>query len=453
MMKWRMICLVWLGLLTTIVAQATAPEEKKAALDPLVEKAESLFAKGQANEAYKQLQEATKKNPQLPPAKLMLGRLYLAAANSRAGTQDGANLSQNARQLIEQAISENPEHPEPYLTNASIALAERRITETILNCSTALRLAENDRWTAEQKKTFKRESHAGLATAFENRRDWQAVQGQLLAWKELEPKNAQIRQRLGRVQFFRGNIEESQQEFEAALKENPTLEPSEIAIALLYAAQPDEKNAEAWYKKAIEKNPKLARVYQAYGGWVLDAGRIDDAKPIIEQASKMEPKARETLALKGLLARYEKEFSKAEEIFEQLTKENPADFFSTNQLALVLIENPDAKQQRRAVSIAEINAKSFDRINDVYATLGWCYYKLGRLDEAENMMQRAINTGQIMPDTAYFLARLLDAKGKAEDAHRLVSQALESKSVFVNRMDAKKWEPELKAKLPAPMKK
>src|SRR5581483_9065815 len=43
-----------------------------------IEKAGAALQKGQVDEAYKLLQEAVKKKPDLPPARLMLARLCLA---------------------------------------------------------------------------------------------------------------------------------------------------------------------------------------------------------------------------------------------------------------------------------------------------------------------------------------------------------------------------------------
>src|SRR5436305_12662797 len=75
-----------------------------------IEKAGAALQRGQVDEAYKQLVEATKKNPSLPPARLMLARL-LGTSNTREGQQQ-------ARAVLEQAAAENPDHPEVFLTNA-----------------------------------------------------------------------------------------------------------------------------------------------------------------------------------------------------------------------------------------------------------------------------------------------------------------------------------------------
>src|SRR4051794_8176731 len=83
-----------------------------------IEKAGTALQKGQADEAYKLLQEAVRKKPDLPPARLMLARLLLT---SREAQQQG-------RAVLELAAGENPDHPQVFLTNGSLALQEGRVT-------------------------------------------------------------------------------------------------------------------------------------------------------------------------------------------------------------------------------------------------------------------------------------------------------------------------------------
>src|SRR5581483_8816977 len=105
-----------------------------------IEKAGAALQKGQVDEAYKLLQEAVKKKPDLPPARLMLARLYMST-NTKEGQQQG-------RAILETAAGENPNHPEIYLTCGSLALGEGRLSEALLNCQRAFELASSGKWSA-----------------------------------------------------------------------------------------------------------------------------------------------------------------------------------------------------------------------------------------------------------------------------------------------------------------
>ncbi len=412
-----------MGLLLAITAIATAQPAEPAKPEEVV-KAERLFRDGKIDEALKQFQEAVKKHPQLPPAELMVARMHFAAGQPGPG-----------RAHLEKAIADSPSHPECYLTNGSQALAEGRITDTILNLQIALAQANAERWTAEQKKHFQREARLGLATAFEARQDWDSTRTQILAWLELEPKNGAARQRLARALLMQGRDTEALNELQQAAKDDATLEPAEVMMGRLWTLRGDPKQAEDWFEKAVQRYPREGRVHRAFGGWLLDRGRVDAAKIHIETAVRLDPKSRETLGLQGLLARYTKEYETAVKIFEDLVRDEPGNFFPANHLALACAEVPE--KRARAVQLAELNARQYPRLSDALATLGWVYFRSGRLDEAERALQASAGGGQISSDTAYFYARLLKERGKTAEAKELLKKALESDGPFVSRSDAK----------------
>ena len=407
---------------TAYAADTAKPEE--------VVKAEAAFRQGKPEDALKLLQEAVKKHPQLPPARLLLARMYFMAGQTGPG-----------RANLEQAAAESFTHPEIYLVNASRALADGRLTDTILNCQTVIALSNDDRWTAEQKNRFRREARAGLAAAFEARKDWEATRVQLLAWLELEPKNGTARQRLARALLMLGRDTEAFNELQQASKDDPKVDPPEVAMGRLWGLKGDAKRAEESFEKAVQKYPKDARVHRAFGGWLLDRGRVDAARVHIDAAMELEPRSRESLGLKGLLARYTKDYESAAKIFEELSREEPGNFFSSNHLALAYAELPDKRQ--RAVQLAEVNVRQYPRMLEALATLGWAYFKSGRLDEADKALTASASGGQISSDTAYYLARVMKDKGRIGTAKDLLTKALETDGPFVNRSRAKELLQEL----------
>lgn len=407
-------------------AEPVKPEE--------VARAEAAFRQGKAAEAFKLLQEAVKKQPKLPPARLMLARLYFMAGQAAQG-----------HATLEQAAAESFTHPEIYLANANQALAEGRITDTILNCQAAITLSADDRWDAEQKAAFRREARAGLAAAFEARKDWETARVQLLALLEIEPKSGPARQRLARALLMLGRDTEAFNELQQAGKNDAKLDPAEVTMGRLWEMKGDAKRAEEWFEKSVQKYPKDARAHRAFGGWLLDRGRLDAAKLHIDAATQLEPRSRETLGLKGLLARYTRDYESAARIFEQLARDEPGNFFAGNHLALAYAELPDKRQ--RAVQLAEVNARQYPRLSDALATLGWAYFKAGRLDDADKALSASASGGQISSDTAYYLAHVLNDKGKPADAKEILQKALSTDAPFVNRAQARELMKQL-SKLP-----
>lgn len=423
----------------TLRAQEDKTKEKKT---EEMDKAEKAFAAGKFDDSLKALQDAEKKDPKLPPARLMFARFCLAAAQGAQKQEERGQLFQMAQGSIERSAIEAPSHPEIFLQLGSIALAQERLAETVLDCQFALQLAKDPKWTAEQKKNFEREGNAGLATAFEKRGDWENTKTYLTAWKTIEPKSAPVMQRLARALFALNNPDGAFAELNAAGIEDKTMDPSEVIMAQLWANKPDKAKAEEWFQKAIAKNPKLAKVHQSYGGWLLDTGNIPAAKVSIDQAKAIDPNSPETQSLLGLLARYEGKLDLAEKIFDELSRQQPANFFASNQLAQVLAEQTGSPaQQQRALQIAQVNKDRLQRNAEAWATLGWVAFLIGKEAEAEQALNVAISSGQLSPDTAYFVARLMekkDPKGNADTYRRFLEGAVGSQSAFIHRAAAQK---------------
>lgn len=425
-----------LACLALLISGGLAAGQPPAAGKPEdVAKAEALFREGKTDDAWKALQEAAKKNPQLPPARLMLARLYFLANQPGPG-----------RVALEQAAAEAPDHPEIYLTNANQALADGRLTDAVLSCQIALGQANAERWTADQKKAIRREARAGLAAAFEGRQDWDSAKTQLLAWLEFEPKNGTARQRLARAHLMVGRDQEAFNELQQAQKDDSALDPAEIAMGRLYMLKGDAKQAEEWLQKAVLKYARDARAHRAFGGWLLDRGRVEAAKVHIDTAVKLEPKSRETQGLQGLLARYLRDMPTAVRIFEEIVRDEPGNFYASNHLALACAETKET--QARAVQIAEVNARQYPRLAEALATLGWVYLRSGRIDEAERLLSASASGGQVTSDMAYYLSRLFQERGKLKEARDLLKSALANDGPFVNRSEAQKLFDEIVKKVP-----
>ena len=52
---------------------------------------------------------------------------------------------------------------------------------------------------------------------------------------------------------------------------------------------------------------------------------------------------------------------------------------------------------------AENNVRQYQRNPEAASTYGWVLSEMGRLDDAEKWLQYAVSSGQVSPDTAYYL--------------------------------------------------
>jgi tetratricopeptide (TPR) repeat protein len=402
-----------------------------------IEKAGAALQRGQIDEAYKALQDAFKKNPTMPPPRLMLAKMFFF---TKEGQQQG-------RAVLEQAAAEFPEDPRVFITNAGVAMAEGRIVDAVLSSELALKLSQADRWTVDQKKEVQTEARKILAHAAERRSDWAAARTHLSALLDID-KNGQHRQRLATALFFLDKTDDAYLELQQAVKDDATLEPPTVRMAQLWAAKNDQKLARDWFNKAAKAEPNNIRVHLAYANWLLQQNEVPQAKIHAETAAKIDPNSPEVLKLQGVIARVNKDFGAAEALFRRVLTDSPADFYASNQLALILGDQTDKNQRSRALQLATVNAQANPRSAEALATLGYLFYRTGDIPNAQKSLQAAISSGQMAGDTAYYLALVLNENKKYEDVVKVLEQALQLKGLFMYRAEAQQLFDKVKKDLP-----
>jgi Flp pilus assembly protein TadD len=413
--------------MTAAWSQAVAPPAAHAAgsTEKELEVATARVREGKIDEAMGIIKEKAAKHPEWPPPRLILARLLFNVNQAAAG-----------RQALEQAAMEAPDDPDVYLNLGGIALGDGRISDARLNLEHVLSLIGSGRLNAEKAKTVRREALVGLTSVAEARADWKMAQERLSAWLLLEPKNGHARQRLARALFQVGKTDDAFAASTQAVKDEPTLEPAGVFMALLESQKGDLKKAEDWFEFARKAEPRSARVRLSHGAWLLDHGRTAEARTKVDEALKLNPGLKEAQRIQALVAWHSRDLAKAEAILDPLHRDAPADSVVANLLALALIEQDDATKQSRGLQLAEVNAMQFPRSPEVAATLGWALYRAGRLDQSEQKLRAAVTGGRTTADIAYFFARLLADKGQTEDARKLLQSALGLTGAFAHRDDA-----------------
>ena len=400
-------------------------------------KAKELFKAGKFDDALKELQTLAKADPKLPPARITIADWFFQAGPG-----------QPARLNLEAAAAEDPALPAVYLLNGSFAFGEGRVTDCILSCQTVLQLVNSPRWDADQRRRFTRESRIGLARSFEVRGDWASARENLNAILADDKKNGPIRQRLATALYRLGKPDEALAELKQAWADDPASDLPELRMAGLSTDPKDPAKTEEWLKKAVANHPKSAAAVRTYAGWLLDAGNPDAAQQYLDQAVKLDPTARETRAVQGIMARYRKNLPEAEKVFESLHRDYPNYPLATWNLALALAESGDKEKQRRAVELAEGEVSRNKQMAEGYAVLGWAYHKAGRTDDAEKALAPLVQVGVPSRDAAYFLARVLADKGRFEDAHKALKAAESARGGYVYRDEARALMAEVEKKLP-----
>jgi Tfp pilus assembly protein PilF len=414
----------WAGPVTVGQPLSKPVEPAGKELEPALQK----IREGRHDEALGLIREQVAKHPDWPPAQLILARLLMASGQVVPG-----------RRALERAAIEAPKHPDVFISLGTVALGDGRLSDAQLNFQRARELIAAGHWTDEQTKLFPREALDGLAAVAERREEWKTAQEHLNAWLELDPKNGQARQRLGAVLFRLDKIDAAFEALKQAAQDTPALEPAAVVMARLCTQKGDTKKAEEWFDYALKLEPSNARVHIAHGSWLLDQGRAPLARPVADEAVKLDPKSPEAQRLKGFIAWHLRDLTGAEAIFEALHRDLPGDGGSANLLALCLVEQDDPVKRARGLQLAEANARQNPRANDILTTLGWARYRSGQLDQAEQVLVALAQGqgGRITPELAYYLARVQADKGRNSDARRLLQSAIDLPGPFAHREEAR----------------
>jgi predicted Zn-dependent protease len=409
------------------VAEAVELETAARSLEQ-VKQAVKRFEKRDFDGCMALLGEARKAHPELAPADTLFAKLAFLS-----------NQGPLIRPALERAVAADPDHPETYILFGNLALAESRLTDSLLHFEKAKALGAAERWNAEQRDRFERLCNQGCAQLAESRRDWKAARTALEAWLKQEPANARARQRLGRTLFSLRQYDAAFEQLEQACKADSALAPAAVTMGWLFTGAGNLSKAAEWMDYAAKTGADSAAVHTGVAAWLVEQGRVEKAFSHLETAAKLDPKSNEVKKLSGLAARHRKDFAHAEKIFQALVDDSPTDSWARNQLALLLAEQNDPAKRKRALELAELSVKQNPKAADALAALGTVDYHLGRHADAQKLLEAVVASGKGTSDAAYTLARVLAARGQAEGVPKLLKVALAASGIFIDRKDSQEW--------------
>ncbi len=374
------------------------------------------------------LQNAKKLTPALAPAEVMMARLYFDA---------GVALGGNA--MLEIAIKTAPRDPEAYLLLAERALAEGRVAEAELMFPKIEKLVEAFNQNPRRRQDLRLRAYTVGATVDQTRGNLNAARVKLESLVRLDPQNASVHQKLGRLLFAQNDQRAAYDAFKLAAQTDKKALPADLMMASLYA---DKVTAKKWLDRAIERNPEDLRTQVGAANFLLATNQVDLATAHAEKAVALDPDGFESNLVAGLLARMAGDFGKAAKHLSTAHLQQPVNFHVMNHLALVLLELPDDASRLRGRQFAELVARENPENPDYLATLGWINYRLDRKAAARRFLTAALNSrrGQskmtLSSDMGYYLANLAKDQGNAKEAIKLLRNSLDTEQPFAYRKAA-----------------
>ena len=105
-------------------------------------------------------------------------------------------------------------------------------------------------------------------------------------------------------------------------------------------------------------------------------------------------------------------------------------------MALTLVEIGE-DERKRALTLSDATFRQ-TRDAESAAILGWIFYRLGRMEDAERQFTAVANSRQFTPDAVYFYATFSDDRNRGETVKPMLEAALKTESPFAYRAEAQK---------------
>jgi tetratricopeptide (TPR) repeat protein len=400
----------------------------------LLEAAIAAFQAGDRAEFSSQYKAALEKSDRLPALEIFLTKLLIESSKVS-----------DALQTVEVYLREHAEDSEAYIALGEIAMRSGRWTDAWLSLSHADRLIKDKKLKSSRLTYIVPVLVEMQASVAEQRQLWDEAEELYKRLGTLMPEKSYPLWRQGRVRLQRGRTAEGIQMMATARKQTADLPSPELTAALFFAEKSDATQAEEWFRAAIRKETNDPVRWHEYLKWLLIRERASDAAGLFAKMPSEAKSARNVRVIEGLVARFQGDLGKAELIFSELTQADTNDAEAADQLVLVLIESADEGKRGRALQLSELNLRRANSIQNVIATAAWVQFKLGAVDVADRLLGQLAEQAALQPQTAYYVARVLEAKGQSEDAKKVLKAAVDTPGIFVERAKARQ---ELKSSKP-----
>lgn len=254
---------------------------------------------------------------------------------------------------------------------------------------------------------------------------------QLRAAEKYFHKLLDLGQREQEARFYLGRIQEKRDDKEAALdwygqvSEGDYWLEAQTRAASLRAEMGDLDGARRQLQALRLREPRLAvRLYLVEGDILTQAGELKQAMALYNRVLAEVPNNHDVLYARALLAEKLDDLAMAERDLRGIVADDPNNYHAWNALGYTLADRTDRLQEaltyiQKALALAPDEAAIVD-------SLGWVYYRMGKLDDAAVQLKRAYELSHGDAEVAAHYGEVLWRQGKHKEARTLWEKARKS---------------------------
>ncbi|HMA30826.1 MAG TPA: tetratricopeptide repeat protein [Casimicrobiaceae bacterium] len=232
----------------------------------------------------------------------------------------------------------------------------------------------------------------------------------------------------GAMDLYLAQIAEEQKQYDKAIEHYRTVTDGDRAwlaklrIGVMYGKEGKVEQAQQWLAglDAVTPEQKI-QVRQTQAQVLREAGDDAGAYRVLEKGLADHPDATDLIYDLAMVAEKLNRVDEAEARLKHLVELKPDDAQALNALGYTLVDR--TPRTNEGYALIERAHKLSPEDPFILDSMGWALYRLGRLDEAEKYLQRALDD-QPDPEIAAHLGEVLWRKGDRERARALWKEQL-----------------------------
>ncbi len=302
----------------------------------------------------------------------------------------------------QQALRENPRHPQALVGMSLVALASRQHQAAVTMASAAVEVAPGmgTAWVALGEAHKAAEQPEAAESAYQ-----QAIR--------LDGMNELARLGLGEVKSAAGRIDEAIREFDLALRRRPTLVAAHLGLGNALAISGRNEEALERYSQALSLRPRLPEAEFATGFVLARMGRPTEAEARYRRALVLRPYFAAAWVNLGSLLREQGREGHAEAALLRAVELRPDLVAGWINLAVL-----ERERSRPAEAEAHLRKAFVLRPNQVETHIAWCQFRAAEKDlpGAWGWLRWALARDPHQPEAANLQGILLHAEGRFAEA-------------------------------------
>ena len=248
-------------------------------------------------------------------------------------------------------------------------------------------------------------------------------------------KSVKILKVLADLEIASGKATEAISRLKKAIPESNE-EELRLVLAKAYITNNDTDSAIRTLQESLKDNPANIQSYISLAGIYLKYNRVNDAVSILKKGISENKKDLKTRFLLSSIYDKTGETDNAIKIYDDILAIDDNNILAINNLAALLSEQSDKGSIERALKLSDkIKAVEQPAIKD---TVGWVYYKAGRLDEAMRKLTEAVTESPENIVFNYHLGMTYYKSGDKIEARKYLEKATSTDLKYPGRDTAEK---------------